>query len=37
MKKLIILAALAFAMAAGSVAMTTFGALEATACGTGYC
>jgi len=37
MKKLIILAVLAFAMAAGSVAMTTFGAPQATACGTGDC
>jgi hypothetical protein len=37
MRKLIILAVLAFAMAAGSVAITTFGAPQATACGSGYC
>jgi hypothetical protein len=37
MKKLMILAVLAFAMAAGSMAMTTFGAPQATACGSGYC
>jgi hypothetical protein len=37
MKKLMILAVLAFAMAVGSMAMTTFGAPQATACGSGYC
>jgi hypothetical protein len=40
MKKLIILAVLALAMAAGSMAMTTFGAPrapQATACGIDYC